>query len=336
MIKINKFFSLLVIIGICASLSGCISKKAVANETSNSATSLADSAQSLNSENSVASSKVSSLASSTGNSTSSRTALPSDKNNGLKLDYSLNPVSFTRDYGETWIKADISAADLSETLKTYQSQHEIPNGSYYISEKPDGIIAFFYGGKPMLSITKDNGKTWEKKLFKFNYADIQKPITHRFVGFTSNTEGYVGLGTDWSMGTGESEFCYLTHDGGTTWENKELPRTDTSMLLDGMAFCDSKCGVVTYNKAYSLEEVMPTFYYTNNGGNSWAEFTVPSTKAISDFSFQKADSLVFVNGTYTLTLGQTGRGNKKVSFTSTNLKNWTFQKTWTSAVHSIG
>jgi hypothetical protein len=265
-----------------------------------------------------------------------KTTVSSSRNGGLKLDYKLNPISFTRDYGETWIKADISAADLSETLKTYQSQYEIPNGSYYISEKPDGIIAFFYGGKPTLSITKDNGKTWQKKLFKFDYADIQKAITHRFVGFTSDTEGYVGLGTDWSMGTGQSEFCYLTHDGGATWENKKLPRTATSMLLDGMAFCDSKCGVVTYNKAYSLDKVMPDFYYTNNGGNSWAEFTVPSNKSIADFSFQEAESLVFANGTYTLTLGQTGRGNKKVSFTSTNLKNWTFQKMWTAVVHSIG
>ena len=330
MTKINRVFSLLIILAICVSLSGCISKKTAA-QTSISATSSTDLALSLGSE----SSQITSTASSTVSSTASKT-LSSNKNNGLKLDYSLNPVSFTRDYGETWIKADISAADLSETLKTYQSQYEIPNGSYYISEKQNGIIAFFYGGKPTLSITKDNGKTWEKKLFKFDYADIQKAITHRFVGFTSNTEGYVGLGTDWSMGTGESEFCYLTHDGGATWENKELPQTDLSMLLDGMAFSDSKCGVVTYNQAYSLDEVMPNFYLTNNGGNSWAEFTVPSNKSIADFSFQKADSLVFANGTYTLTLGQTGRGNRKVSFTSTNLKNWTFQKMWTAVVHSIG
>lgn len=341
--KLKPIVSLLLIISIFMVSAGCAAKKIV---PLSEGTKSQDSSEPNSSKDSISvASAVSTASTGSKNNVLSQSkaanknTLSGNKNAYMETDYRLHKdsLSFTRDYGETWIKSDLTADDISETLNFYKSQYTIPENSYYASNKPNGILAFFYGGKPTLGITKDNGKTWNKFLFKFNYADIQKPFTHRIVGFTSDTEGFVGLGTDWSMGTGEAKFCYLTHDGGATWQEKKLPRSGTSLLLGGMAFCDSKTGVVSYNKANSLDEVVPTLYFTNNGANSWTEFKIPFESIIDKIYLylSKVDSLTFENGTYTLTFSQNDNG-KKASFTSSNMQKWTFQKAWRAGTHITG
>ena len=49
-----------------------------------------------------------------------------------------------------------------------------------------------------------------KKVFDFINGDMHKSITHRIVGFNNQNFGYVALGTDWTMGTGESKKAYIT------------------------------------------------------------------------------------------------------------------------------
>ncbi len=79
----------------------------------------------------------------------------------------------------------------------------------------NGMFAVFWGETPTLHVSKDDGETWTDFVFQEEYPRL---CTSRIVRFLDPENGYVGLGTDWSMGTGGATYIGWTHDGGATWE----------------------------------------------------------------------------------------------------------------------
>lgn len=233
----------------------------------------------------------------------------------MQCDYMIsnNKLSFTRDYGETWIPSGLSEDDLSDTLSFYNNGSSLPEGSYFISPNADIPIAFFYGNTstPELHISKDNGKTWHESC-PSQFNKNKENITKRFVGFIDKNEGYVGLGTDWSMGTGEDKLCYMTHDGGSTWVEKNLPLSGTSSTLNGICFSDKNNGIVSLKSP--SDDPWPILYFTQDGAGHWAKTDMPWKSLPGDdvYSLSKIDSLTCQNGTFTLTLGQGLSGKKRL------------------------
>jgi len=257
----------------------------------------------------------------------------------MKCDYRLTKqgLKVTRDYGETWIDVDISAEDLEYF---YRNNSTIPEGSYYVSEDPGGIIAIMYGGKPLLRISHDDGATWKTIDFAVpgnsGIEDYGKAMIYRVIGFTSETDAYVALGSDWTPGSGETKVAFFTDDGWKSWTKKSLPLSGTSRTLSGMCFSDSKNGILSLEN--SNEFMVPVLFYTNDGGDTWnalefSENLIP----IRGLWFSKVDSLVFENGTYTMIVGQGPDTSMKMKFQSDRLDgNWSFVENYQAVVHTVG
>ncbi|MCL2344098.1 MAG: hypothetical protein FWC62_09445 [Firmicutes bacterium] len=262
------------------------------------------------------------------------------KNFIMQCDYYIDQgkMRVTRDYGETWIDVDISAAALQETLDFYGTSASIPDSSYYISADPGGTIAILYREIPRLLLSKDGGALWQT--VTFDAADevgTHFPFISRVIGFSSETEGWAAFGSAWSMGHGEAKIAYYTHDGGFTWEKKDLPLDNSSNTLTGMAFIDSKNGVLSLNDT-SFGAAVPILLYTTDGGDTWTETSLPGDQIQSDaYVASKIDTLTFADGVYTLICGQGSDSNKKAEFQSASLAGpWEFVACYTAVVHTVG
>lgn len=253
----------------------------------------------------------------------------------MDCDYYINGnrIKFTRDKGKTWIDADISEENMKETLGFYRKGVEIPKGSYYISEDEKKPIAFFYGSKPAIRISKDNGKTWDSIYFD---VDLGRDITRRIIGFIDENNGYAALGTEWSMGAGEGKRCYFTTDGWKTWSEKNLPMECTNRKLTGMGFCNMKQGILSLEG--ESESKFPLLFCTLNGADSWAEISFPWDTLDKNVSYlSDIESLTFKDGVYTLTLGQGSSGVMKAVFESNSLNDgWKFVKSYKGIIHTVG
>lgn len=268
--------------------------------------------------------------------------LSGDRNFTMQYDYYINneELFFTRDYGETWEKAGISKDEIAETLEFYGRSLIIPADSYYLDGKTDGLIALYIGKEPILYISRDNGGTWDKHPLQITWKDYAidgpKNITSRIVGFSSAQEGYAAIGTDWSMGSGEAKTSYFTHDGGLTWEEKELPEAGSSNVLTDMYFMNESIGILTLK---SISDSVPTLYYTMDGADTWKPITLPWEDMMADGidRIQKIDSLTCVDGIYTLILQQEEDSRIRVSFTGDGLEgNWHYKEQSTAVIHTIG
>ena len=242
-------------------------------------------------------------------------------------------LKFTNDWGETWITSSLTEEDLNATREFYKSNLEIPEGSYFVGKNDIETTAVFYQKQPMLCLSKDSGKSWEKHNF---HTSMSLPAVHRFIGFTSSLEGYAALGSDFSMGTGEEKYLYLTHDGGTTWEEKQLPLNGTSHTLTGICFLDNKRGIVSYEA--SSDSPYPLLYATEDAGVTWNELHVSWDEVNDEVSFlSKVDSLTFENDHYILTLGQGSNGSVKAAFKSSVMtEEWIFQFYYKAVTHTTG
>lgn len=258
-----------------------------------------------------------------------------NKSRFMKKDYIINgyKMKVTRDYGENWIDIPITEEDLENTLDFYKMGIEIPSESYYISDDIGGTIALIYGEKPKILLSKDDGQNWEIIELEIEYF---KPLTRRTIGFTSEMEGYMALGTDWSMGTGESKILYLTNDGGRTWAPNRLPLADSSNTLTGIQFSDINNGILSLDGGSGINE--PVVFATTNRGESWSEVKIPLDEIPEEVQYlTQIDSLVYEDGIYKLTLGQGLGQNMKVVFYSDNiLSGWSYKEHYKAVVHYIG
>lgn len=236
----------------------------------------------------------------------------------MECDYYVNDnkIYFTRDYGETWIEADISEEDMAETLAINYNGAIIPEDSYSINTNSD-TIAFIYGEKPRLRISFDIGETWEDRTFdleKFYFLSINKRIVH----FFNQNNGYVGLGTSWSMGTGEMKYCMMTNDGGLTWQEKQLPENVSSNILTGLYFIDADMEAGAVSLRHQDDDLCyPKLYLTVDGGENWVEITTDWEQIPTEpHNLQKLYSLSIVDGEYVMVIGSK---NFRFKLSSTSL-----------------
>lgn len=251
----------------------------------------------------------------------------------MQHDYWVNgdKISFTRDYGENWIPADISGDELQKTLAFYGGGIAIPEGSYYISDDPNGIVGFFYGENPILKLSKDGGQSWKDVPFDHEYV---RQINRRVIHFFDAQTGYAALGTDWSMGTGSEAAVYFTNDGGETWEKTTLPDF-ASHTLTGAAFTDQRTGMISLEH---LDESWPYLQLTLDGGKTTQEVLIPWDALPESITFlNKVDSFTVENGIYTLALGQGNYGNMQVIYTAEDPAGpWSYQDSGGVVKHNAG
>lgn len=251
----------------------------------------------------------------------------------MQMDYQIRQDSLllTADAGETWIDTGLTPEQVNETRQTYQLGGRLFEDSWYGDQ--NGIYGVFYGKTPVLRLSKDGGATWTDVPFS---DEMPRLCTRRIIRFLDSQNGYAGLGTDWSMGTGGSTFLYWTHDGGATWTRSDALE-ESGMMLDGLAFADQSDGVASL-QSVNGEEAFPALRVTDDGGATFTELALPWESLPADLTFlDKVDGLTMENGTFTLILGQGTAGNQKAVFTSTDVKGgWTFQKAYRGTVHTEG
>ena len=153
-------------------------------------------------------------------------------------------LMLTDDSGETWVASGLTTKQLEETKAVYGQGNMIPENSVYADG--NGMFAVFWGETPTLHVSKDDGETWTDFVFQEEYPRL---CTSRIVRFSLILKtGYVGLGTDWSMGTGGATLHRAGRmTGGATWETTpvavengwdfcrdlHLPISQPGMLYDG-------------------------------------------------------------------------------------------------------
>ena len=213
-------------------------------------------------------------------------------------------LMLTDDSGETWVASGLTTKQLEETKAVYGQGNMIPENSVYADG--NGMFAVFWGETPTLHVSKDDGETWTDFVFQEEYPRL---CTSRIVRFLDPENGYVGLGTDWSMGTGGATYIGWTHDGGATWETTPVA-VENGWILSGLAFADQSAGMLTMDEQFG-ENSWPHVLVTENGGASFAEIELPWDTVSEEVMFlNKVDSLKYENGVYYLTLGQGEYGNK--------------------------
>lgn len=254
----------------------------------------------------------------------------------METDYyinSKNELLFTRDYGNNWIKTDLSSDELKETLNFYRDK-SLKNSSWFVSTNELIPIAYFYGEKPKLKISTDNGKSWDEKTFDIVNNDIYKPITHRIVGFNDQNFGYVALGSDWTMGSGELKKAYITTNSGKDWEGMELPENCSSKTLIDFMMYDKNTGIVLLNN--NQESEFPYMYITKDNGKSWekVEYVHKIPKEVVYIS--NIDLIEKKNNQYIVTLSQGDSATTKIKLKSFDLINWIYDSTFTSNIHTVG
>lgn len=254
----------------------------------------------------------------------------------METDYYINgknQLLFTRDYGNNWIETDLSSDQVKETLNFYRDI-SLQNSSWFISVNELIPIAYFYGEQPKLKISTDNGITWSEKIFDIINNDIYKDITHRIVGFNDQNFGYVALGTDWTMGSGEFKKAYLTKNSGKDWESIDLPENCTNKTLMDFIMYDENNGIVLLNN--NQENEFPYMYITKDKGNYWekVEYAHKIPKEVVYIS--NIDFIEKKDNEYIITLSQGDSSTTKVKLISSDLINWTYDSTFTSNIHTVG
>ena len=177
---------------------------------------------------------------------------------------------------------DITEEELEETLDFYGSL-ALKENSWFLSTNELIPIAYFYGKEPVLKISNDNGKTWSEHEFMTSSDTLGKEITRRVVGFTSQNFGYVLLGTDWTMGSGEIKKLYFTYDGGASWKEISLPLNGTSHVVYDFCMYDELVGVLVLRD--TLEANFPLVYSTVSGGKTWNEVRYRDSNLPDEITF---------------------------------------------------
>lgn len=251
----------------------------------------------------------------------------------MKTDYYINngTLKFTRDYGTNWISTDITKEELEETLKYYNDLSLKPN-SWFLSSDDNLPIAYFYGEEPVLKISTDNGLTW-KNVELTDSKKMGRPITNRVIGFSSKTDGYVALGTDWSMGSGEMKKLYFTKDAGKTWNEVKPPLNNSNKTLIDMCMYDSNIGVILLNNPN--DDRLPLIYATKDGGKNWKEVKLNYKDEIT--YLVDIDSITKEDNQFIIQLGQSKYGTLKAIFKVNDLyDSWQFVKTTNENIHTVG
>ena len=260
----------------------------------------------------------------------------SNPNYMMETDYYINngKLQFTRDYGNTWIKADITEEQLKKTLDFYNDISLKPN-SWFLSTNELIPIAYFYGEEPILKISFDNGETWMSHEFIKSSDIYGKKLTRRVVGFTSQNFGYVALGTDWSMGSGEIKKLYFTYDGGKTWNEVSIPLNGTAHVLYDVCMYDENIGVILLRD--TLNASFPIVYSTISGGKSWNEVRYRDANLPDEITYlSDVDTITKDGNAYYIKLGQGNNGTLKAIFRTSDMQGFQYVNKTNENIHTVG
>lgn len=264
-----------------------------------------------------------------------------NKECNIQWDYYINYYALKnkRDNEKSWFDIDITKEQLKSTMDFYRNNLSIPLQSIFISPDEKLPIAYFNESNTRLKILHNNSDKWIDVPFPTNkFYDL--PIVFRTIVFKSPNFGYVALGTDYTMGCGESKMCYFTWDGGETWQEKTLPKKGTRLSLIDMCMANEKEGIVTLHNYKDNGEYIcfPQIYATADTANNWFKIKLPYKNLPKDVQIlSDIESFTYKDNKYTIVLGQGKEGVKKAVFTSKNLKKgWKFSKVYESAIHTVG
>lgn len=196
-------------------------------------------------------------------------------------------------------------------------------------------LLIFIGEDPVLKISTNNGLTW-KSIVLPDIEEFNKTITRRVVGFSSRNFGYVALGTDYTMGSGEMKKIYFTNDGGKNWEEIEAPSNCSSETLIDMNMYDENNGIIMLTNSQDVN--MPHIYATTNSGKSWNKVEFSYFNLPDEITYiYDVDSISYDNGYYIIKLGQGETGTLKIIFETRELTSpWSFKYTLKENIHTVG
>ncbi len=149
-----------------------------------------------------------------------------------------------------------------------------------VAEGADGIVSMFWlnasdgfvaGFNNVLAKTVDGGDSWESIEFAPGCPDEwYQPWA---LSFVNNHTGWIGGRAPNGLG-----FLYKTKDGGYTW----IPQSTPGEFVPGETdFFDESYGwVAAFRSSVGLKSI----FYTDDGGASWRQGTVPEANRIVDLA----------------------------------------------------
>ena len=189
-----------------------------------------------------------------------------DANNRYQINNGMLEVTY--DNGANWQFVPASIEDLF--AGDYGgSEKDLIDGSYVIT--PDRT-AFVIGEANNLKFLQstDMGETWDEVDVPTSLPNIRL----RFLGFTSEQDGYLILTGERTMGF-EAHTVFKTSDGGKNWVESGFVQ-DTNRLVTSGGFINDSLGFISFGSVSVNEEPeRPSLYRTIDGGKDWDEVDIP-------------------------------------------------------------
>lgn len=249
-------------------------------------------------------------------------------------------MKITRDFGQNWIQVDVNPDLIKDTLN-FHREVALPKDSIFINKDETLPIAFFTEGDemlPIIQLSNDNGASWKEiKIPLYLYHGEEKPTTRRTIGFLNQDFGYMGLGTDYSMGSGETKGLYLSFDGGETWTMQpRMPEECYSYILKDFVMVNEQEGLVVLDAG--MDKFFPLVYVTKDGAQTWTQIELPYTDVPTEVQYiSEIDSLTFEEGQYKLVMAQGNIGNYRIVFTADSIDGpYQYIELYKATIHTVG
>lgn len=186
----------------------------------------------------------------------------------------------TEDGGQTWQKSSIQTDDSSHAqITAIDTQH-------------GWLLNHISGGPQAETIeifrTSNGGKSWERTSRVYPASTDGPPPGQLPFGGSKSGLSFVNASTGWVTGSvpvNNLAWVFVTHDGGTTWQQQALPPLPhtTTALLSFMppTFFTANDGILPVN--FTGENTAGFgMYVTHDGGATWN--SVPVAKEASSMS----------------------------------------------------
>src|SRR5438067_568015 len=188
----------------------------------------------------------------------------------------------TSDGGQTWQKYSVQAEDSSRAqITAVDTQH--------------GWLLNHIRGGPQAEIieifrTSDGGENWERVSRVYPASTDGPPPGKLPYGGSKSGLSFLNASTGWVTGSvivNNFTWCFVTHDGGSTWNFQTLPPLPkgVSAQLSFMSpqFFTSSDGVLPVNLSSDTSSAFGV-YVTHDGGATWSSISLlPTSIASTDF-----------------------------------------------------